>query len=76
MVIHDMRNPTNSIEYALKEVIKVLKFDSLKLERINTEERRSRRQPKSLHLKADNDAEIKGLSIGVPIVKNSSGVKH
>lgn len=24
MVIHDMRNPTNSIEFAVKEVIKLL----------------------------------------------------
>jgi hypothetical protein len=24
MVIHDMRNPTNSIEYAIKEVIRVI----------------------------------------------------
>jgi len=24
MVIHDMRNPTNSIEHAIKEVIKVI----------------------------------------------------
>jgi hypothetical protein len=24
MVIHDMRNPTNSIEYALKEVLKMM----------------------------------------------------
>jgi hypothetical protein len=24
MVIHDLRNPTNSIEYALREVIKVI----------------------------------------------------
>lgn len=30
MVIHDMRNPTNSIEFALKEVIKMLKFDGQK----------------------------------------------
>ena len=28
MVIHDMRNPTNSIEYALKEVIKVINLAS------------------------------------------------
>lgn len=27
MVIHDMRNPTNSIEYALKEVLKVLQTE-------------------------------------------------
>jgi hypothetical protein len=27
MVIHDLRNPTNNIEYALREVIKVLKLD-------------------------------------------------
>lgn len=27
MVIHDLRNPTNNIEYALIEVIKVLKLD-------------------------------------------------
>lgn len=25
MVIHDMRNPTNAMEYAIKEVINVLK---------------------------------------------------
>lgn len=25
MVIHDMRNPTNSIDYALKEVIRIIK---------------------------------------------------
>lgn len=41
MVIHDMRNPTNSIEYALKEVLKMinnftqeknsLKFNSVKV---------------------------------------------
>jgi hypothetical protein len=24
MVIHDMRNPTNSIEFAIKEVLRVL----------------------------------------------------
>jgi len=24
MVIHDMRNPTNSIEYAIKQVIKLI----------------------------------------------------
>ena len=27
MVIHDMRNPSNSIEFAIKEVIKMLRFD-------------------------------------------------
>lgn len=28
MVIHDMRNPTNSIEYALKEILAMLKSKS------------------------------------------------
>lgn len=26
-VIHDLRNPTNSIDYFLKELLKTLKFD-------------------------------------------------
>lgn len=30
MVIHDMRNPANSIDYALKEVLKILKLDRKK----------------------------------------------
>ena len=29
MVIHDLRNPTNNIEFALREVLKVLKLDGV-----------------------------------------------
>ena len=28
MVIHDMRNPTNAIDFAIKEVLKLLNIDS------------------------------------------------
>ena len=27
MVIHDMRNPTNSIEFAIKEIMKIMKIE-------------------------------------------------
>jgi hypothetical protein len=32
MVIHDMRNPTNSIEFAVKEVLKMLATTSIEIE--------------------------------------------
>jgi hypothetical protein len=32
MVIHDMRNPTNSIEFAVKEVLKMLAATTIESE--------------------------------------------
>ena len=67
MVIHDMRNPTNSIEWAVKEVLQMLQIECM----INTRNKLSVHMSKDAFLSNKTPTFLCNLSV-IPILEPPS----